>query len=166
MCNCSSQVRDLNGAVLYDEMTYCKFCRGTLEATDPRIIDATLVPVSEFDDSVAGRLGRTPVTTLAFIPNYDIVEIMGLVHGVGNVAISVETAAVMFTTAGKAERAMKKAEDDLRREAKFLQADAVVAVKIAATSAGMSNLNRAQTLQLVGTAVRLKPQVTSLFPQT
>lgn len=102
-------------------------------------------------------VSRMPVTTLASVPGSEISQILGLVHGVGNVAVSVASTTVAFTTAGKAELAMQKAEDDLRAEAKSLQADAVVGVVITSSSAGMSNLNRAQTLQLVGTAVRLTP---------
>lgn len=100
-------------------------------------------------------VSRMPVTTLASIPGFEISQILGLVHGVGNVAVSVASTTVAFTTAGKAELAMQKAEDDLRAEAQSLQADAVVGVVITSNSAGVSNLNRAQTLQLVGTAVRL-----------
>ena len=102
-------------------------------------------------------VSRMPVTTLASVPGSEISQILGLVHGVGNVAVSVASTTVAFTTAGKAELAMQKAEDDLRADAKSLQADAVVGVVITSNSSGMSNLNRAQTLQLVGTAVRLTP---------
>lgn len=98
---------------------------------------------------------QIPVTTLHYVPGYDIVEVLGLVHGVGNVATSMASPAVAFTTAGKADRAMEKAEDDLRSDAALVRADAVVGVVFGVDSSG-SALNRAQTLQLVGSAVRLR----------
>lgn len=100
------------------------------------------------------------VSTLTEVPGFTITEVLGLVHGVGNVATSVANPSVAFTTAGKAERAMEKAEQQLRADAQLLGADAVVGVLIGVDSSG-GGLNRAQTLQLVGTAVRLVKRVSS-----
>lgn len=144
-CRCDEMTRARAGVVEEEGVSICSYCGGAVELKAASEPFWDLPPVRAI-----------PVTTLSSVPGHDIVEILGLVHGVGNVATSVSSASVMFTSSGKAQRAMDKAEEELRAEAATLQADAVVAVQIASNSAGATNLNRAQMLQLVGTAVRLR----------
>lgn len=133
------------GGVEEEGVSICSYCGGAVELKAASEPFWDLPPVRHI-----------PVTTLSSVPGHDIVEILDLVHGVGNVATSVSSASVMFTSSGKAQRAMDKAEEELRAEPVTFGADAVVAVQIASNSAGATNLNRAQMLQLVGTAVRLR----------
>jgi uncharacterized protein YbjQ (UPF0145 family) len=88
-----------------------------------------------------------PVTTANEIPGKKIETILGLVFGAGNVAFG-------FSTSKKAGGAMNKAEESIANEAIALGANAVIGVQMSVDGAGGA-LSRAQTVTLLGTAVRV-----------
>ena len=79
----------------------------------------------------------------------EIDSYLGLVFGAGNVAFTLEG------TAGKANTALAKAEEQLRIQASRLGAEAVIGITFSMDGSGNS-LNRSQTITLLGTAVKLK----------
>lgn len=88
-------------------------------------------------------------STTSEIPGKVIGANLGLVFGAGNAAWTIET------TASRSVTALGKAEEQLRREAARLSADAVIGITFSMDSSG-SALNRSQAITLLGTAVKFK----------
>ena len=111
-------------------------------------------PGDEPFESSSRRVGllnqSIPTTTAQSIPGRDVVEVLGLVFGAGNAAWTIEG------TAGRSATALGKAVENLQADAEYLHADAVVAITFSMDGSG-SKLMRAQTITLLGTAVKLSP---------
>lgn len=87
------------------------------------------------------------VSTLESIPGKSIKRQFGVVVGVGTVAFGA-------FSSRKARKAMDKAIKDLEPELNLLGADAVIGLKVSATSAGFPFF-RPHTVIVTGTAVEL-----------
>ncbi len=90
---------------------------------------------------------QVTLATLDHVPGREIVESLGIVIGIGNVAFGP-------ITATKARDAYSKAISDLGYGLNP-ETDAVLGLKVAATSAGFP-LFRPHTIVVTGTAVKLK----------
>ena len=89
------------------------------------------------------------LSTTHAIEGHEIASYLGLVFGAGNAAWTIEG------TAGKANTALEKAQDELLANARSLKGDAVVGITHSMDGSG-NPLNRSQTITLSGTAVKLK----------
>lgn len=94
---------------------------------------------------------RLLLTTLETVPGFHVVDVKGLVVGIGH-----PTAQVMsLTTKGRSDSAMDAAEQSLRSNAIDAGANAVVGIRHSAYASGSSN--GSVGVQLLGTAVVLEP---------
>jgi len=112
---------------------FCPSCRTDLREGEPLNRKAREIILSTTNE-IQGKL---------------VSEYLALVFGAGNAAWTIET------TAGRANTALSKAEDQLRGTAAELGADAVIGITFSMDSSG-SALNRSQAITLLGTAVKLK----------
>lgn len=88
------------------------------------------------------------VNTTEFVPGKEVSESLGIVVGVGNVAFGP-------FTASKARGAFAKAIKELGVQLNTLGADAVIGLRVTATS-GSLVFFRPHTVVVTGTAVKLK----------
>ena len=140
-CSCG-----IPGLVNDQENSICSKCK--LSVAPERLIKLKRGSISQ-----SSELSNILLTTSPNIPGYEIVELLGLVMGVGNTAFKVET------SAQRAVSAFGKALKEIQIEARMLNADGVVSVQINASGSG-EELIRTQTVTLLGTAVKLSKEDT------
>ena len=141
-CSCG-----IPGLAIDQEESNCSKCK--LSVAPERLVKLRRGSISQ-----SSELNNILLTTSPNIPGYDIVELLGLVMGVGNTAFKVET------SAQRAVSAFGKALKEIQIEARMLNADGVISVQINASGSG-EELIRTQTVTLLGTAVKLSKEVAS-----
>ena len=103
----------------------------------------------ESPDPLTQKIRLVVLSTTDQIGERQIIDHLGLVFGAGNAAWTIES------TAGRANTALGKAEEQLRRSAAELGANAVIGITFSMDSSS-SALNRSQAITLLGTAVKLR----------